>query len=188
MRPANSWRTGWQRCSRSDVPVRTKAIPAPPADCQTLERIRGAVPLVPGSVEDCCSHIVAEAGDVVPGRDDANRWLAFLEALDLVAEYDRGYARTRTSLDRESVAERFTDRVYGAAEVQAILAEGNAPLDAATVVERFESHVPPWERRRDPGGWRERWRGRVKHLLEWLVVLGLVERTEEGYRPVDSGP
>lgn len=165
------------------TPVRTKAIPAPPADLDALERVRGAVPLVPGSTEDCCSRIVSRAGDVVPARDDANRWLAFLAALDLVAEHDRGFARTRTPLDREALAARFSDRVYGAREARDILAAAEEPLAPDAVFERFEPAVPPWERDRDPGGWRDRWTELVRRLLDWLVLLDLAKETDGGYRP-----
>lgn len=163
--------------------MRTKVIPVAPADLETIERVRSAVPLVPGRAEDCCSRIVGRVGDVVHGRDDANRWLAFLEALDLVAEYDRGFARTRTAIDRETLADRFSTRVYGAREVQHILTAADGPLGPEAVFERFEPAVPPWERDRDPDGWRARWTDRVNRLLDWIVLLGLAESTAEGYRP-----
>lgn len=161
--------------------MRTKAIPAPPPDLDALERVRAAVPLVPGTTEDCCARIVNRAGDVVPARDDANRWLAFLAALDLVAEHEGGFARTRTPLDRETLAGRFPERVYGAREVQDILAAADGPLDPDAVFERFEPAVPHWERDRDPGGWRDRWAERVRRLLDWLVLLDLVRETDGGY-------
>ena len=163
--------------------VRTKAIPPPPADLDAVERVRAAVPLVPGSTEDCCTRIVDRVTDVVPGRDEANRWLAFLTAIDLVAEHDSGFARTRSDLAPDAVASRFQARVFGAREVLAILAAADTPLEPGAVFERFEPHVPPWERDRDPTGWRDRWEERVHRLLDWLVLLDLAETVDGRYRP-----
>lgn len=160
--------------------VRRKPVPPAPGDLDGLATVRAAVPLVPGSVEDCCSRLVARAD--VPSRDEARTWLTFLEALGLAQETDRGFARTRDpdDPDRERLADAFLSGVYGAREVLAILEASDRPLDLDGAFEAFREHVPNWERMRSED-WEREWRRRVDHLLSWAVLLGLARETGEGY-------
>ncbi|PSQ19548.1 hypothetical protein BRD00_01395 [Halobacteriales archaeon QS_8_69_26] len=161
--------------------VRRKPVPPVPDSLDRVAEVRGAVPLVPGSVEDCCSRLVGRAG--VPSRDEARTWLTFLSALGLVAESDRGFARTREPADpdSETLARAFREGVYGAREVLELLVAADEPLDADAVFEEFREHVPNWERMRDDA-WERTWRERVARLLGWAALLGLVREAEGSYR------
>ena len=160
-----------------------KPVPAPPDSLGFLEEARSTVPLVPKSEHDCCGRLMDRTS--VDVRGDAETWLTFLRALELVAEHDRGYARTRTEFDREAVAEAFEERVFAADAVLEVLREADEPLDVDAVFEGVEDVVPRWERDRHPD-WRDVWRDRVADLLEWAVLLDLAERSDGGYRAIDE--
>jgi hypothetical protein len=83
--------------------MRYKTVPEP-RGLEDLFAVRAAVPILPGSEEDCRSRIAARTA--VPGRDAANEWLAFLEAIGLVAEGESGYYRTHGEPDVDALAER----------------------------------------------------------------------------------
>ena len=156
-----------------------KPVPSPPDSLEFVEQARSTVPLVPKSEHDCCGRLMERTS--VDGRGDAETWLTFLRALELVDEYERGYARTRTEFDRDAVAAAFEERVFAADAVLDALRSADEPLSAEAVFDRVEDVVPRWERDRHPE-WRDVWRDRVADLLEWAVLLDLAERSEGTYR------
>ena len=156
-----------------------KPVPAPPNSLEFVQEVRNAVPIVPKSEEDCCGRVAERT--TVQARDGAVTWLTFLRALELVAERETGYARTRTEFDPEAVAEAFENRVFAADAVLAELRTAEEPLSVDAVFDGVADVVPRWERDRDPT-WRRTWRRRVADLLEWAVLLDLAERTGDGYR------
>ncbi|WP_254833037.1 hypothetical protein [Haloglomus salinum] len=174
--------------------MRFKVVPALPGEVREepdvaldlLSRARDAVPLVPKSEDDCCMRVVNTG--VVGGRDLASEWLTFARALELVAESDRGYHRVRAAPDptdeagRATLADRFRERVFGAEELLAALADADDGLTADAAFEQFRDRIPNWERRRhtDP---EQVWRDRVERLLDWAVVLGVARWDGERYRP-----
>jgi hypothetical protein len=157
--------------------MRVKPVPAPPESIETLFEIRDAVPLVPEPEGSCCDRLVDRSP--VEGGEAARDWLAFLRGLGLVVEGASGYHRTREGPDDLGAA--LLDGIYGAREVRAILEAAGESLSAGEVSERFEG-VPRWEKHRT-SDWRAVWRERIERLLEWLVLVGLAERTEGGYAP-----
>jgi len=164
--------------------MRYKVVPEP-RDLGALRAIRDAVPLVLGTEEDCCSRIVTRTP--VAGRDSAREWLTFLQALGLVAEPDRGFHRTRDDPDREALGERFLDAVFGAREVREVLAE-EGPASPGDVFAALREEVPRWERHRR-SDWEGDWRERTTRLLDWGVVFGAFEETDDGrYRIPTDGP
>ena len=154
-----------------------KVVPPAPDSLDGLERARRAVPLVPRSETDCCARVMDRAG--VPARDEAREWLTFMRALGLVAEAERGYRRTRDPLEADRLAAAFCERLYGAADLLDAL-DSEEPVTAAEAFDSFADSVPGWERRRH-ADWRAVWRERVRRLLDWAVLFGLVEREEGGY-------
>jgi hypothetical protein len=157
--------------------MRFKLVPEPPDATARLAAAQRAVPLVPGTEDDCCARLTRRLD--LPSRDVARTWLTFLRALELVEERDAGFVRRAQDPTTEHLRRVFVDRVYGAREVLDVL--GSEPRDADAVFERFEERVPEWEHYKDPAGWRETWRERVGRLLEWAVLLGLADRRQEGY-------
>jgi len=157
--------------------VRFKRVPDPPASLDALSDYRRAVPLVPGSEDDCCARLQRRTD--VATRDAARTWLTFLRALELVAKTDDGYARTRKDANPDALAEAFRERVFGAREVLSALDDG--PADADEAFEAVRPAVPQWERHRNPETWETEWRERVERLLAWAELLGLAERTADGY-------
>jgi len=157
--------------------VRYKVVP-PARGREALVAVRDALPLVPGSVEDCCSRI--RDGTDVPSRDAAREWLTFCQALGLAAETDRGFHRVREDPDTDELADRLLDGVFPARELHAVLA-AEGPLDADEAFVAVRDAVPRWERSRSPD-WEDDWRERTGHLLGWFVGFGLVKREGGGYR------
>ncbi|MEF8974558.1 MAG: hypothetical protein V5A15_06660 [Haloarcula sp.] len=157
---------------------------APPARSRSfLETARAAIPLVPDSEADCCRSI--QTATDVSDRETAQEYLVFLQALGLVAESDRGYYRTRTDLNRAALATAFEASVFG---VDALLAAlGSDPVDADAGFDAIRDEIPRWERERH-ADWEAVWRERVVNLLEWAVLFGLAEKTDDGYRqPIENG-
>jgi hypothetical protein len=162
--------------------MRYKTVPEP-HDLESLHAVGRAVPLVPGDEEDCCARIASRTE--VPGRDVAREWLTFLEALGLVAEGKRGYHRIRADPDRDVLADRFLDNVFGAREVFEAT-DRDGPIDAKTAFAALEKSVPRWERHRNPD-WEREWEETTERLLEWAVTFGLLEANGDGrYRFVDQ--
>lgn len=163
--------------------MRRKSLPPPPAELATLRAAQAAVPLVPGSEDDCCARLQDRLD--LPSRDIAARWLDFLRGLGLVAERPTGFTRVRTSPDDDAIAEAFLERVFGAREVMEELASAG-PLDAEAVAERTADGAPHWERQKHGADWPTVWRERTSTLLDWLVLLGLADRVDGGYRTADD--
>ena len=156
--------------------MRYKVAP-PPRSVSFLAAVRGAVPLVPETESDCCLAI--QRATDVSGRERAREYLTFTRALRLVTENSRGYHRTLEPLETARLASAFRERVFlGRELVETVGTEPKSPEDAFDAV---RDAVPRWERERQPD-WEREWRDRVDRLLEWAVVLGLVERVEGGYR------
>lgn len=162
--------------------LRFKHVPEPPESVDVVFDARQAVPLVPDTQDDCCTRLMERVG--FPERDTAARWLTFLRALDLVAEHEQGYARTREDVPASALADRFLDGVYLAPEVRdAVEAGDDSDGEGSTVAEVFDSvdgDVPGYERHKYPESWREVWQGIVERELDWLVLLDVLERTESG--------
>lgn len=154
--------------------MRYKTIPEP-RRIEFLFAARDAVPLVPGSVEDCCTRI-RDATDVA-SRDAAREVLTFLQALELVAETGRGFHRTREAPDRSDLADSFRDRVFGVQETLDALADADRGLEPDDVFEAVRPAVPTWERARH-ADWESEWHERVERLLAWAATFGIVDATE----------
>lgn len=165
--------------------MRRKPLPPPPDDLSAVRAARDALPLVPGAEADCCARLSARLD--LPGRDVAGAWLSLLVALGLAREHDGGYTRVRSDPDDAALATAFLDGVFGAREVRSALEAADGPLDAAGTSEATASVVPGWERSKHGSTWRDAWRDRTADLLGWLVLLGLAERADGGYRPAGTG-
>jgi hypothetical protein len=161
--------------------MRYKVVPEP-ADWDLLVAARDALPLVPGSVEDCCTRVRDRSG--VPSREDAREWITFLQALGLAVETDRGFHRVREDPDPDTLGDPFLAQVFAAREIRDVLAAADRPLGPETVFERVRAVVPRWERDRDPG-WEATWEDRVATLLAWGVVFGVFEQREGAYTLAD---
>ena len=160
--------------------MRFKLVPEPPEELETVYDARRAVPLVPGTEDDCCARLMRKLA--FPSRDVARTWLTFLRALELAQEGPAGFTRTRTEATQEDLARAFRTRVFGASEVLSSLEAADEPLTGVEAFERFRHRVPQWERHKNPDTWEDGWRERVERILEWAVLLELAERTDAGYR------
>ncbi len=160
--------------------MRFKIAPGP-VDPDLLAAVHEAIPLVPGSVDDCCARIRTRTA--VASREDAEAWLTFCRALDLATETDRGYERERRDRTAPAVADAFTERVFGVRELLAALTDADGPLSVGAAFAAIRETVPTWERNRH-GDWVAVWTARTRRLLDWGVVFGHVERTDGGYRSV----
>lgn len=163
--------------------MRLKPLPEPPAESEggvfdAVAAAQSAVPLVPGTENDCCARLMRREG--YQSRDVAREWLTFLRALELVEETDSGFRRTDREPTPEHVRESFRERVFGARETVTVLREADDPLTAETAFERLRETVPGWERHRR-NSWVDHWTTRTERLLDWLVLLDLAARTDGGY-------
>lgn len=159
--------------------MRHKPLPPPPDDIDTVRDAQAAVPLVPGTEADCCARLQDRLE--LPGRDTAATWLAFLRGLGLAKEGPSGFSRSRVEPDDGELEERFLESVYGAREVLTVLRETDQPLDAEGVSDLTTDLVSPWERQRDGPDWAAVWKRRTRDLLDWFVLLGLAESSNDGY-------
>ena len=159
--------------------MRLKVAPEPRSPAFVRE-VSAALPIVPGSEDDCCARVV-EATDV-GSREAAREWITFCRALDLAEETDSGYRRLRRDPNREELATAFREGVFGADTLLDGLPD-DEPLDETEAFEGFRSHIPNWERHRRPD-WEDHWRERVRRLLGWAVAFDLAERVDDGYRVV----
>jgi hypothetical protein len=155
--------------------VKFKPIPPAPEAFAYVERVQRAVPLVPGTEDDCCARLVDRLD--LPSRDDARTWLTFLRALELAEETPSGYRRTDTAPTVEGCREAFLNRVFAADAVRDALAN-EGPLTADAAFEAVRERVPTWERHRDTE-WTDAWRERVANLLDWLVLLDAAKRSDD---------
>ena len=159
--------------------MKLKAVPEP-RGIEFLDEAQRALPLVPGSENDCCARLLDRTD--LAARDDAREWITFLRALGLAAETDSGYRRLRRDPNREELATAFREGVFGADTLLDSLPD-DEQLDETEAFEGFRSHIPNWERHRRPD-WEDHWRERVRLLLGWLVLFDLAERVDDGYRVV----
>ncbi|MGQ4554877.1 hypothetical protein [Halobellus sp. GM3] len=159
--------------------MRFKLLPAVPDSLDRVEAAQRAVPLVPGTEDDCCARLMRRLD--FPSRDVARTWLTFLRALELAAETDSGsFVRESTEPTPEHLRSAFEARVYGAREVLAAL-DDEEPQTVDEVFASFEERVPVWETHRAAGDWRDVWRERVERILEWAVLLDLAAERDGGY-------
>lgn len=161
--------------------MRYKHLPPAPESVDAILAVQRAIPLVPAPELDCCVRVMDRTG--VASRDRARTWITFLQALGLVEEADQGFVRRHNEYSVEELGNRFVTSVYGAREVIEVLAGDDAPVPSDRVIEKLEGSMPTWERQQDTGA-SDRWRERTEQLLEWLVVLGRIERTPTGYTTV----
>ncbi|WP_458190595.1 hypothetical protein [Haladaptatus sp. NG-WS-4] len=161
--------------------MKFKPVPEAPDDIAFVADAQCAVPLVPGTEDDCCARLMRRLD--FSSRDVARTWLTFLRALELAEETQSGFVRLRTDPERDELAEAFQTRVYGATTVLDLLSE-HERLSEEQVFDHFREEIPTWERHKDPSRVEEVWRERVGNLLEWAVLLGLAEHTDEGFRRV----
>ncbi|TYL36000.1 hypothetical protein CV102_24940 [Natronococcus pandeyae] len=156
--------------------------PVPPASnsLEFLETVRRAVPRDPEDTDDCCARLVDRTE--IESRDAAAEWLTFLRALELATEQAAGFARTQVDLDLDELQRTFRDRLYGADELLARLEEADEPLSATAVATRLEAAGRGDERHERSSRLEARREERIERLLEWAVLLELVERTDGGYR------
>ena len=154
--------------------MRFKPVPPAPETFGYVERVQRAVPLVPGTEDDCCARLVDRLD--LPDRDAARTWLTFLRALELAEETPSGYRRTGAEPTVADCRAALLDRVFAADAVHdALASEGSITVDAA--FEAVRERVPTWERHRDTE-WTAVWRERVERLLDWLVLLDAAERID----------
>ena len=155
--------------------MRFKPVPPAPGEFAFVARVQRAVPLVPGTEDDCCARLVDRLD--LSDRDAARTWLTFLRALDLAEETPSGYRRTDAEPTVEGCRAALLDRVFAADAVHDALAAAG-PLTADATFEAVRERVPTWERHRDTE-WTAVWRERVERLLDWLVLLDAVERVDD---------
>ncbi len=154
--------------------MRLKPLPEPPASLDALGDLQRAVPLVPGTTDDCCARLRARQG--LPDRQTANDWLAFLRALGLVRSTPRGFARTEADPTPERVRKGLREGVLLVPEALSLLRDASraAPVTPASLFAATRESVPRHDRARDPD-WERAWRDRADRLLRWLALVDLAE-------------
>jgi hypothetical protein len=158
--------------------MKFKLVPEPPSTLDFVADAQRAVPLVPGSEDDCCARLMRRLD--FESRDVARTWLTFLRAVELADETaDGSFVRRRTDPTEAHLRDAFQRRVYGASDVVALLDDD--PRTVAEVFEGFEDRVPVWEHHRAAENWRDVWSERVGRLLGWAALLGFAERRDGGY-------
>ena len=140
-----------------------------------------AVPLVPGSENDCCARLQRRVG--FPSRDVSRTWLTFLRGLGYVEATSDGFRRLRREPTASGVRRGLLDGIVGAREIAAALAR--EPQTEQTAFAAVSEAVPRWERTRTDD-WEAVWRGRTDRLLGWFHALGMVTATSEGYRATEA--
>ena len=160
--------------------MRLKPVPDPPTEIDALDDFRRAVPLVPGSEDDCCARLRDRRN--LPNRQVANDWLAFLRALGLARETARGFVRADAEATPELVREGLREGVLLVPEALALLRDASAeePVTPASLFAATRESVPRHDRARDPN-WEASWRDRADRLLRWLSLVDLAEPV-----PVDA--
>jgi hypothetical protein len=166
--------------------VKFKLVPPAPETLDFVRQAQQAVPLVPGSEDDCCARLMARTG--LPARDDARTWLTFLRALELATETDSGFRRLPREPTPDHLRDALTRRVFGAEELLAAGRDAEGPITAAAAFARLRERVPQWEHYKNPTEWEDIWRARTGDLLDWLVLLDVAAETDDGYRLVADPP
>ncbi|QZP37497.1 hypothetical protein [Halobaculum magnesiiphilum] len=178
--------------------MKFKLVPEAPEALGFVADAQAAVPLVPGSEDDCCARLMRRLG--LRSRDVARTWLTFLRALDLAEETEDGFKRLRADPTPAYLREQFLTGVYGAGDVADALlaadAEGKSDPDRESDPDEanglaadeafavFVDRVPNWERYRTDD-WESVWRERVERHLAWFVLLDLAERRGDAYAATD---
>jgi hypothetical protein len=155
--------------------VKFKLVPPAPESFAFVERAQRAVPLVPGTEDDCCARLMDRLD--FPSRDVARTWLTFLRALGLAEETPSGFRRTDVEPTVPGCRAALFDRVFAAAAVRDAL-DARGPLTVEAAFDAVRESVPVWERHKNPSRWESVWRERVGHLLDWLTLLGAAERLD----------
>lgn len=168
--------------------MRLKPIPEPPTDLDALRTYQRAVPLVPGSTEDCCVRLRDRC--TLPNRQVANDWLAFLRALGLAKQTDRGFVRTDVDPTPQTVRDGLREGVLlvPATLEQLAAATPSDPLTPAGLFAATRDAVPRHDRARDPD-WESTWQERADRLLRWLALVDLaspVVSEDAGYVAGDA--
>lgn len=161
-----------------DTVVKRKPVPTPPATRDALEAYQRALPLVPGSEDDCCARLQSHAD--VADRSSAGEWLDFLCALGLAQETETGFVRTRDDPESVDLATNFRAGVVLADEVLDVLETVDGGQTADDLFDAVREDVPRWERQKRDD-WQAVWRARTHRLCEWAVLLGLTEKRSDGY-------
>ncbi|MFP9058896.1 hypothetical protein ACLI4R_00020 [Natrialbaceae archaeon A-chndr2] len=169
-----------------------KLVPEAPESVDYLETVQAAVPLVPGTEDDCCARIMRQT-EISP-RDEARTWLTFLRALELATEGPTGFHRVRgrpapsDPAERSRLRESFVSRVYGVERILELLEAANEPLSADAVFDRFRESIPQYEQHKHRNRLREIWGERVARILDWAVLFDLAVVESAGYTVADSRP
>ncbi|WP_418280834.1 hypothetical protein [Halorubrum sp. DTA98] len=169
--------------------MRLKPVPEPPDDLGEVAAFQRAVPLVPGTEDDCCARL-RDRRDL-PNRQVANDWLAFLRALGLATETPSGFTRTDAEPTAERIRDGLRDGVLFAPEaIELLRAASHAdPVTATDLFEATRESVPRHDRARDPN-WEAAWRERADRLLRWFVLVDLAEPVDvdaDAGTDVDAG-
>ena len=159
--------------------MRYKVVPEP-RSVAFLRDVQSALPLVPGTVADCCSRIRDRTD--LQSRDEAREYLTFVRALGLAAGHDRGYSQMRDGPADGELGAQFHENVFGARETLEVLEEGRTAMECFAVV---RDTVPRWERERHVD-WAAVWRERTERLLAWAVEFGLASYENGEYRLRES--
>lgn len=159
--------------------MKRKPVPEPPERLDDVEEYRRALPLVPGTEDDCCRRLMDRAA--VPDRSTSGEWLEFLCALGLARETGGGFVRTRDDVDHDALAENFRAGVVLADEVVETIESADQPLSPEAVFDRVMEQVPKWEQRKRDD-WQDFWLEQVTRRLRWAGLLGLVEEHGGVYR------
>ncbi|MFC4437973.1 MULTISPECIES: hypothetical protein [Natrialbaceae] len=157
-----------------------KPVPPAPDSLESLETVRRAVPRDPEDADDCCARLVDRTE--IESRGAAAAWLTFLRALELATVSTSGFARIRRDFDLESLRRAFRDRVYRADELLARLEAADDPLTTKATVTHLSETSSHNARHERSSRLEKRREARIERLLEWAVLPGLAERTENGYR------
>ena len=158
--------------------MRLKPVPEPPDSLDDLRALQRAIPLVPGSTDDCCARLCERCD--LPDRQTANDWLAFLRALGLARETPRGFIRADAEPTPERVREGLHEGVLLVPETLEAL-QAASPTDPVTPESLFDAtreSVPRHARARD-ADWERTWRERADRLLRWLALVDLAEAVSE---------
>lgn len=157
--------------------MRLKPVPEPPDTLDDLHEYQRAVPLVPGSTDDCCARLCDRCD--LPDRQTANDWLAFLRALGLVRETPRGFVRTDAEPTPERVRTGLCERILLVPETLSALRRASHadPLTPDALFATTRESVPRHDRARDPE-WEATWRERADRLLRWLALVDLAEAVD----------
>jgi hypothetical protein len=158
--------------------VRYKSLPKP-CNLDQLRDIHAAVPADPEATDDCCARLCA-VGEV-HDRDAAREWLPFLTALGLVSRGDAGYQRLAWR-ERAQLAESFRENVLGASELLTVIeSDGPISIERLFVNPRIREATATKTAGRDEDVDQNRAvKFRVKRLLGWSEVFGLITRNSAG--------